>query len=233
MKIVGNTVVFILVYVDDILVTGNDTVQIKHLIHSLNASFALKDLGEIHYFLGIEATHTKAGLHLSQTKYINDLLRKSKMSMAKGMHTPMTSGQKLSKYGSKVLDDPQTYRQVVGALQYVTITSPEISYSINKVCQFMQSPTDEHWRAVKRILRYLKGTTTHGLLLRPSRDLSLSGFCDADWASDLDDRRSTTGLCVYFGNNLINWQAKKQQTVSRSSTGAEYCSHATIVSEIT
>ena len=231
-KQTGSDTMYILVYVDDILVTGNQESQIRTVISKLNDMFALKDLGELDFFLGIQTTTTAEGLLLTQTKYINDLLRRTNMLSAKGMNTPMMSNQILSKHGGKLLDDPHHYRSVVGALQYVTITRPELAYSVNRVCQFMQAPTEIHWKAVKRILRYLKGTPKLGIHLRRSPTLNLMAFCDADWGSDLDDRRSTTGWCVYLGNNLVTWQSKKQHTVSRSSAEAEYRSLAGVVAEL-
>jgi histone deacetylase 1/2 len=127
------------------------------------------------------------------------------------------------------------YRSVVGALQYATITHPEIAYSVNKVCQFMSHPLEAHWTAVKRILRYLKGTLDYGLQfnsLPPSQLPSIKAFCDADWASDPDDRRSTSGAAVYYGPNLVSWWSKKQPAVARSSAEAEYRSLAHVTAEI-
>lgn len=106
------------------------------------------------------------------------------------------------------MDDPALYGSTVGALQYVTINRPEIGYSVNKVCQFMSQPLLEHWKAVKRILCYLKGTISYGLHLQPapsSEKYSLTAYCDADWASDIDDKRSTFGACIFFGSNLVSW----------------------------
>ncbi|KAL5543508.1 hypothetical protein UlMin_007292, partial [Ulmus minor] len=124
------------------------------------------------------------------------------------------------------------YRSIVGGLQYVTITRLEIAYCVNKVCQFMQNPLDLHWKAVKRILRYLKGTSEEGILLKRSETLNLTGFCDADWGNDLCDRRSTTGYCIFLGRNVVSWSSKKQAVVSRSSTEAEYRSLANATSEL-
>ena len=127
------------------------------------------------------------------------------------------------------------YRSVVGALQYLTITRPELSFVVNKVCQFMQRPLADHWRVVKRILRYVVGTLDFGLHIRrqPVVDLSLVGFSDADWASDGDDRKSTSGVCVFLGSNLVAWSSRKQHTISRSSVEAEFRALASLVSEVT
>jgi hypothetical protein len=108
----------------------------------------------------------------------------------------------------------------VGALQYLTLTHPDISFAVNKVCQFLHTPTTVHWSAVKRTLRYIHGTPKLGLNIRKSKSLMVSAFSDADWAGSVDDRRSTGGFAVFLGSNLISWSARKQATVSRASTEA-------------
>ena len=146
--------------------------------------------------------------------------------------TPMSTVPKLSKDQGVPFSDPKFYRTIVGGLQYLSVTGPDICYAVNRVCQFMAAPTLSHWQAVKRLLRYLKGTSSYGLIFRKPTNLKLTAFSDADWATDIDDRRSTSGFCVYFGGNLISWSSKKQQVVSRSSTEAEYRSLAAVVAEI-
>ncbi|XP_062074692.1 uncharacterized mitochondrial protein AtMg00810-like [Humulus lupulus] len=223
----------ILLYVDDILITGTSTTAIQILISDLHKAFALKDLGELNYFLGIQVEHTSNGLHLCQKKYITDVLTKAKLQYANSLGTPMTGGEKLSSFGSDPIQGPHHYRSLVGALQYETITRPEISYAVNRVSQFMHIPLASHWKIVKWILRYLKGTLDFGLHLQTCSKLSLTAFCDVDWASDPDDRRSTSGLCVYLGPNLVSWSSKKQSTISRSSTEAEYRSLAHVTTKVT
>ena len=210
---------FLLVYVDDILVSGNNPRVIQQLISQLNKSFYLKNLGEVDYLLGIQVKHTTEGLHLSQTKYVHDLLCKAKMNNANDINTPMINDQQLTASGSGTVKDVQLYRSVVGALQYVTITRP-IFFCFNRVCQYMKDPQEEHWQAVKKILRYLQNTIQYELHLTCSSTLNLVGFCDANWASSLDDRRSTFGSYVYLGNNLVSQCSNKQHIVSRSSTKA-------------
>ncbi|RVW87716.1 Retrovirus-related Pol polyprotein from transposon TNT 1-94 [Vitis vinifera] len=165
---------YILVYVDDILITGNNDQFVQHVITQLNNQFALKDLGDIDYFLGIQVKHTSVGMHLSQAKYISNLLQKTKMLHVKSVPTPMVSNQSLSNSGSAPFSNTQLYRSTVGALQYATITRPDISYSVNRVCQFMQAPLTAHWKAVKRILRYLASTLHHGLHLQHSSNSHLN-----------------------------------------------------------
>jgi histone deacetylase 1/2 len=227
---------YVLVYVDDILLTGSSSSLLHSLISKLNSQFALKQMGKPDYFLGIEVQHLSNGnMLLTQSKYIRDLLHRANMAEAKGINTPMVSSLKLSKFGTDSLPDPHEYRSIVGALQYVTLTRPEIAFCVNKVCQFLSNPLMTHWQAVKRILRYLLHTCHHGLLLQPSAAVSkfsISAYSDSDWASDLDDRRSTFGSCIFFGPNLVSWSAKKQSLVARSSAEAEYRSLAHTTSEL-
>lgn len=158
-------------------------------------------------------------LFLTQTKYIRDLLDRSKMSNTKPSASPAESGSQLTCHGDPS-PDPKLYRSIVGALQYATITRPEIAYAVNRVCQYMHSPTDDHWKDVKRILRYLKGTLHYGLSLCMSAD-SLA-YSDAGWATNPDDKRSQYGFAIFLGPNLISWSSRKQTVVARSSTEAEY-----------
>ncbi|XP_050918624.1 uncharacterized mitochondrial protein AtMg00810-like [Lathyrus oleraceus] len=194
----------VMVYVDDIIITGSSQLFIANLIKSLNTKFALKDLGQLDYFIWIEVTHLSNGyLLLSQTKYVSDLIAKVNMSTANGMPTPMASRNKLSKIGYDMVSYPTQFRSIVGALQYDTLTRVELSFFVNKMCQFLSNPLEEYWKIVKRILRYLSGTFHYGLLLQPAprhQPLSLIGFCDAD----PDNRRSTSGACVFVGPNIIS-----------------------------
>ncbi|CAJ2668892.1 unnamed protein product [Trifolium pratense] len=231
-----NHIVYLLVYVDDIIITGSSSQLVTSLVHKLNSVFSLKQLGLLDYFLGIEVKHLpNSTLLLTQSKYIRDLLTKTNMLESNPISTPMMSTCKLSKVGSDKFHDPSLYRSVVGSLQYATITRPEIAYAVNKVCQFMSNPLDSHWTAVKRILRYLKGTLHMGLILYPfdvHKPVSLKVFCDADWASDPDDRRSTSGAAIFFGTSLVSWWSRKQQVVARSSTEAEYRSLAQATADV-
>ncbi|KAJ1704596.1 hypothetical protein LUZ63_004375 [Rhynchospora breviuscula] len=224
--------VYVLIYVDDILITGSDNSLVATCVHQLQSNFAIKDLGSLHYFLGIEAQYSDKGYFLTQTKYILDLLSRVNMVNAKPCLTPMATGTSLFAHDGPPLDDAHMYRSVVGALQYATLTRPEISFAVNKVSQFMHAPTTTHWGAVKRILRFLCGTLHHGLHLSSTSSLAINAYSDSDWAGSIDDRKSTSGFCVFLGKNLVSWCAKKQPTVSRSSTEAEYRCLALTCTEI-
>lgn len=152
------------------------------LLKDLATEFALKDLGDLHYFLGIEVSKTKDGILLSQNKYTADLLKKVNMLHCKPAVTPLCTSGKLSLQQGEVLgpEDSTRYRSVVGALQYLTLTRPDISFPVNKVCQFLQSPTTDHWTAVKRILIYLQHTLGTGLKIKKESSTLISAFSDAD-----------------------------------------------------
>lgn len=133
---------------------------------------------------------------------------------------------------SKPFDQPSFYRSVIGGLQYLTLSRPDIAFTVNKLSQFMHSPTQRHWSACKRLLRYLRGTLGEGLLFKPSKAWTIECFSDADWAGSLDDRKSTTGYCIYLGGNLITWCSRKQKAVAKSSTEAEYRALSQTATEI-
>ncbi|GJV98077.1 putative RNA-directed DNA polymerase [Tanacetum coccineum] len=245
----GDTLLYILVYVDDIIVTGNNKGTIDNIICQLGSAFALKDLGPLNYFLGIEIVPHVSGILLSQKKYILELLQSAGLSNCNLVSSPMVTSSSLSLDDSTAFSNPVKYRQVVGSLQYVTLSRRDIAFAVNKVCSLQYVTTENHWSAVKRILRYLHGTVEHGMLIRRSSgstlqaftdvlwkgniDTSLEAFSDVDWAGDSDDRRSTGGFAMYLGSSLISWTARKQRTVSRSSTEAEYKAFADTVAELT
>nr|DAD45035.1 TPA_asm: hypothetical protein HUJ06_003265 [Nelumbo nucifera] len=228
----GDTTIFLLVYVDDIIVTGNSHQSIQCLIDLLAQRFLMKDLGALSYFLGIEVLTTSSGMVLTQRRYITDLLARTNMSGAKPVATPLATDGTLSLYSGTTLTDPTEYRNIVGSLQYLCLTRPDIAYAVNKLSQFMHRPMSEHWNAAKRLLRYLCGTLTHGLFLPKENPLSLHAFSDADWAGNKDDYTSTSAYIVYLGRHPISWSSKKQHTVARSSTEAEYRSVVATASEI-
>jgi hypothetical protein len=227
----GSIRLFLLIYVDDIILTGTHPTAISSLIVHLQTEFPLKDLGSLGFFLGIQATRTTSGLHLCQTKYISDSLHRVNMMGAKPSKSPCSSGAKLSKFDGTPLLDPTPYRHVVGALQYCTLTRPDIAFSVNQLCQHMHAPTSAHWTAAKCVLRYLKNYVDHGLIYTKG-SLNLSAYCDFNWVGSPDDCWSTSGFEIFLGNCLVSWSAKKQTVVSRSSTEAEYRSLAITTAEL-
>ncbi|XP_072066561.1 uncharacterized mitochondrial protein AtMg00810-like [Arachis hypogaea] len=143
-----------------------------------------------------------------------------------------TINSETSSFGGSNFNDPQLYRSIIGSLQYLTVTSPKISYSIYKMSQFVQAPLDVHLKMVKRILRYLKGTTNHDLLLKKANSMEITTYSDLDWDRNPDDRKFTSGYCVFLGSNMVLWASRKQTTVAKSSIEAEYRSMVGLVAEL-
>jgi hypothetical protein len=156
---------------------------VSDLLSALQHDFALKDLGPLHYFLGIEVKQTKDGLHLSQKKYTTDLLQRVGMFACKPVSTPLATSTKLSAHDGDLLSskDATKYRSIVGVLQYLTLTRPDTSYVVNKVCQYLHAPRSVHWTAVKRILRFLKYSIDYVFMIRPSPSTMANAFSDVDW----------------------------------------------------
>ena len=221
---------YVLIYVDDILILGPSISPIYQLITSLKTHFRLKDLGPASHFLGIELHKHRDGFTLTQTQYTLSILRMLKMEHCKPLPTPSPVTCSTSSTGTP--DDSHLYRRIVGALQYLNFTRPDICYTVNQACRSMHSPQAPDWARLKHLLRYLKGTVTHGLQFSHGSPVLLTSFSDADWAGDSSDRRSTSGFLIYLGCNLVSWSSKKQPTVARSSTEAEYKAIANTTSEL-
>jgi len=222
----------LLVYVDDIILAGNSMEEIEHIKGLLHSTFKIKNLGELKYFLGIEVARSKKGIHLCQRKYALDILEETGMLGSKPCSTPFLSDTKSLYKTENYLSNPSSYRRLIGKLLYLTNTRPDLCFSVNLLSQFMQSPTNYHYRALQHILRYIKSSLSQGLFFAADSPLQIKAFSDSDWATCPITRRSTTGFCIFLGSTLIYWKSKKQQTISRSSTEAEYRALATTVCEM-
>ncbi|KAI0499127.1 hypothetical protein KFK09_020028 [Dendrobium nobile] len=226
----GNIQLYILLYVDDILITGSHQNSISTLIRKLQTAFSLKELGPISFFLGIQVLHTKSGYFLSQAQYAQDVLQAANLLNCKPSQTPIA--MKPPTTVTSFLDaDPIQYRRLAGCLQYLTITRPDIAFATNMICQKMHQPSGQDFNALKRLLRYIQGTQQFGLPITRG-PLHLRSFSDSDWASNPLDRKSISGFCSFLGNSLVSWCVKKQLTVAKSSTEAEYRSLASATSDI-
>lgn len=224
-------IVVVLIYVDDIVITGSNEKCISQLKFLLHQKFSIKDLGILKYFLGLEVAYSKKGIFLNQRKYVLDLLQETGKSGVVPADTPVDTKAKLDETGD-LLSDVGQYQRLVGRLIYLTITRPDITYAVSLVSRFMHAPRRQHMDAVTRILRYLKGSPGRGIWMRNNGHHSISAYTDADWAGCPVDRKSTSGYCIFVGGNLVTWKSKKQNVVARSSAEAEYRAMATTTSEI-
>ncbi|CAM8985469.1 unnamed protein product [Rhodiola kirilowii] len=228
----GSHFTILLVFVDDVLLTGTSLSLIDKIKSFIHDKFRIKDLGTLKYFLGLEVARNPSGIFLHQRKYALDLLKDHEMVECKPAKTPLPLKHQLSLSAAPVIDDPMPYRKLVGKLIYLTITRPDLAHSVHILSQYMSAPTSDHLKAAHRLLRYIKGAPAQGLFFSAKSDLALIAFCDADWAACPKTRRSTTGFCVLIGHSLVSWKTKKQQIVSRSSAESEYRSMASACSEI-
>lgn len=232
-KTTKETIVLVLVYVDDFLIAGNSSHDIAALKKMLFVNFHMKDLGDVRYFLGLEIDRKAEGFFVSQKKYTLDLLKEYDMEDASPVKLPMDVHIKLAPAVGTSLSDPHPYQRLLGKLIYLTVTRPDITFSVQQLSQYMQHPTSEHMKAATRVLRYLLTNPSQGVLLASSSAAHLHAYCDSDWASCPVTRRSTSGFCVLLGNSPISWKSKKQTVVARSTAEAEYRAMALTSCEIT
>ena len=231
-RLEGASTVIIALYVDDLIIASNSDEKMKWTKDFLNQRFEMKDLGPLSYCLGIQIRRDRTNriLWMSQEKYISDVLKRFNMSDCRPVATPLEPGVRLTKdmgpATQKEMEDMRKvpYRSAVGSLMYAMVgTRPDIATAVGVVSRHLENPGQAHWSAVKRIFRYLRGTTGVGICYGTSKNLGvLEGYSDADWAGDLDSRRSTTGYVFTLGGGAISWNSKRQATVALSTTEAEY-----------
>ncbi|XP_072060326.1 uncharacterized mitochondrial protein AtMg00810-like [Arachis hypogaea] len=207
---------------DDLVLAGDDLSKIESVKGVLHDRFWIKDMGDLKYFLGLEVTRSKTGIALYQRKYVLDLLKETGFEGCKPVTTPMDYVAKLSNGIGELLTDSSQYRRIIGRLLYLSNTRPDISYAIEKLSQFLDCATNEHLKAVHRVVRYIKSSRAAGLFFSADSNLHLIGFSDSDWVGCVDSRRSFSVYCFYRGPSLVTWKSKKQLTVAASSSKAEY-----------
>lgn len=222
---------FVCLYVDDLIYTGSDGVMFENFKRSMMLEFDMSDLGRLHYFLGIEVVQSADGIFISQKKYVREILDRFQMSNCNSVTTPSDAGLKLTKDqdGKKV--DSTLFKQIVGSLMYLTATRPDIMHSVSVISRYMENPTELHLLAAKRTLRYLKGTTNFGVFYKKGEKSELAGFTDSDYAGDLDDRKSTSGYVFMLSSGAVSWSTKKQPIVTLSTTEAEFVAATSCASQ--
>ncbi|KAH9745452.1 hypothetical protein KPL70_004078 [Citrus sinensis] len=215
-------ILIVCLYVDDLIFTGSNPSLFEEFKRMMIKEFEMTDIGLMAYYLGIEVKQKEECIFISQESYAKEILKRFKMNDCKPVSTPVECGVKLSKYDEGEDIDPTFFKSLVGSLRYLTCTRPDILYAVGLVSRYMENPKTTHFKAAKRILRYIKGTINFALLYSFSNDYKLIGYSDSDWGGDVDDRKSTTGFVFFMGDTAFTWMSKKQPIVTLSTCEAEY-----------
>ncbi|XP_045809814.1 uncharacterized protein LOC123904167 [Trifolium pratense] len=231
-KIDKHDLLIVQVYVDDIIFGATNEKLCEEFSELMQSEFEMSMMGELSFFLGLQIKQHEDGIFISQEKYIKDLLKKYKMNEAKIMSTPMHPSTSLDKDEKGKNVSEKEYRGMIGSLLYLTASRPDIVFSVGLCARFQTSPKESHLTAVKRIFRYLVGTPDVGLWYQKKSHFELRAFCDADYAGDKVERKSTSGACQFLGEALVSWCCRKQNTIALSTTEAEYVSAATCCSQV-
>nr|XP_016457873.1 PREDICTED: uncharacterized mitochondrial protein AtMg00810-like [Nicotiana tabacum]XP_016457931.1 PREDICTED: uncharacterized mitochondrial protein AtMg00810-like [Nicotiana tabacum] len=228
----SDSLVVLAVYVDDILLVVDDISELNSLKQFLDSQFKIKDLGLVHYFLGLEISQHPQGYLMNQQKYTTDLLQEFNFHHFSPVTTPLDSYVKLTMDMGTPVSDPNIYRRLIGKLNFLQHTTPDISFFVQYLSQFLQKPQVPHMMAVIHVLRYLMNDPAQGILLSSSDDLSLVGFSDSDWGSCAISRKSVSRFYISLSGSLVSCKSKKYPTISLSSAEDEYRALRKLVADV-
>jgi hypothetical protein len=210
------------IYVDDIVFGSTSDTLVKEFVKLMQDEFEMSMVGEMTYFLGLQIKQEQDGLFINQTKYAQNLVKRFGLTSARAVRTPMPTTEKLTRDEDGKAVDQTLYRSMIGSLLYLTASRPDLCLSVGICARYQANPKESHLTAVKRIIRYVTGTTEYGIWFSKGKDSQVIGYSDSDWAGNADDRKSTTGGCFFIGSNLVSWYSKKQNSISLSTAEAEY-----------
>ena len=210
------------VYVNDIVFGATIDDQAIEFFEEMKKEFKMSMVGELTFFLGLQVKQKKKGIFISQEKYARNIVKKCGLDSKKHASTPMSSSTKLNVDSSGVEVSPTLYMSIIGSLLYLTVSRPDIAFSVGVCARYQVAPKESHLTAVTRIIRYINGTPDYSLWYSKDSNVCLAGYSNADWTGSVDDKKSTSGGCFYHGNNLVSWMSKKQNLVSLFTAEAEY-----------
>ncbi|XP_066334485.1 uncharacterized mitochondrial protein AtMg00810-like [Miscanthus floridulus] len=221
------------VYTDDLIITSAEEQKVEVFKAQMKKAFDMSDIGLLCFYLGVEVCQDATGIALHQTHYAKGILELNRMTSCNPAHTPMEEKLKLSQKSMGEEVDPTHYQRLIGSLRYLVHTRLDITFAIGYMSQFMERPTMEHLQTVKRILRYVGGTIDYGLHYgRAPGTTWFVGYCDSDFAGNVDTNKSTTGTMFFLGDYLVNWQSLKQKVVALSSYESEYIATTTAATQV-
>jgi len=228
----GKHILLVQVYVDDIIFGSTNIHLVEEFSKVMQGEFEMSLMGELNYFLGLQIKQLDEGTAVCQTKYCRELLKRFGMNDSKSIDTPMPTNGNLDKdeHGKSV--DVKKFRGMIGSLLYLSASRPDIMFSVCMCARYQSNPKESHLKAVKRIFRYLHGTSKYGLWYSKGSDCSLVGYSDSDFAGCKSDRKSTSGTCHLFSNSLVSWHSKKQVSVALSTAEAEYVAAGSCCAQI-
>lgn len=221
LKKIEGKILVVSLYVDDLILTGNDLEMCVEFKSSMQNEFEMTDMGKMKFFLGVEVDQREDGIHISQKKYAKEVLERFNMQDCNSVKNPIVPGTVISTHGSRE-EDATAYKQLVGCLMYLTVTRPDLMFVVCLISRFMADPKEEHMMIAKRVLRYLRGTLDYGIFYEIFSVMQLLGFTDSDYARDVNDRKSTSGYVFLMNGAAICWSSRNQAIVTLSSTEAEY-----------
>ena len=241
-KKMGHEFVYVCLYVDDMVVAARTPALVRDVKQAIASRFQIKDLGAVKHLLGMEIAYDQAGksMTITQEQYIKSIAERFNQENARDTANPCDESMKLSKADAPQNEQEEDemskrpYRSLVGCLQYVAqCTRPDVAYAVTHLSRFMENPGPRHWAAAIRILRYLKTTANRGLNYSNTKLSQVPiVYCDADWGSNIDDRRSVSGVVVMMNGGPVVYKAKYQRTVALSSSEAEYLALSTCAQEV-
>ncbi|KAK2417459.1 putative mitochondrial protein [Trifolium repens] len=220
------------IYVDDIVFGGMSNTMVQHFVRQMQSEFEMSLVGELTYFLGLQIKQMEDTIFISQSKYARNIIKKFGMDNAAHKRTPAPTHLKLTKDEKGISVDQSLYRSMIESLLYLTASRPDMTYAVGVCARYQADPKVSHLTQVKRILKYVNGTSDYGIMYSHCENSTLYGYCDADWAGSADDRKSTSGGCFFLGNNLISWFSKKQNCVALSTAEAEYVAAGSSCSQL-